>query len=310
MRAQRLLTIFHSFFGSAMSTLQRNTLIGLAASILLAGVKLLAGIFGRSTALIADSIESLADSIGSLLVWQALRVAARPADERHPWGYGKAEAVASLLTGVLLLAAAVLMTVESIHEILIPHQPPAAWTLLLLAAVTVIKELLFRFMMKDAAAETSDAATADAWHQRSDAITSAAAFAGVSVAVWGPDLCGLPALIFADEAAAILASGIILLTAWKLAGPALSELLDADAPHLADTLRATAAGVPQVQCVEKVRVRKSGAGWLAELHIQVDPELPIRVAHAVGGQVRAELRTTVPGIRDALIHVEPHETQP
>lgn len=106
-----------------MSTLQRNTLIGLAASILLAGVKLLAGIFGRSTALIADSIESLADSIGSLLVWQALRVAARPADERHPWGYGKAEAVASLLTGVLLLVAAVLMTVESIHQILIPHQP-------------------------------------------------------------------------------------------------------------------------------------------------------------------------------------------
>lgn len=115
-------------------------------------------------------------------------------------------------------------------------------------------------------------------------------------------------MIFADEAAAILASGIILLTAWKLAGPALSELLDADAPHLADTLRATAEAVPRVQCVEKVRVRKSSAGWLAELHIQVDPELSIRMAHAVGGQVRAELRTTVPGIRDALIHVEPHET--
>jgi len=104
-----------------MSTLQRNTLIGLAASILLAGVKLLANIFGRSTTLIADSMESLADSIGSLMVWQALRVVARPADERHPWGYGKAEAVASLLTGVLLLVAAVLMTVESIHQILIPH---------------------------------------------------------------------------------------------------------------------------------------------------------------------------------------------
>ncbi|MFN6151968.1 MAG: cation diffusion facilitator family transporter [Planctomyces sp.] len=291
-----------------MSPLQRNTLIGLGASILLAAAQLVAGIVGCSTALIADSIESLADSIGSLLVWQALKVAARPADDRHPWGYGKAEAVASLLTGVLLLAAAVLMTVQSIHEILIPHQAPAWWTLLLLATVTVIKELLFRFMIRHAAAETSDAATADAWHQRSDAITSAAAFIGVSVAVWGPELCGLPALIFADEAAAILASGIILMTAWKLAGPALAELLDADAPQLSEHLRSVAEHIPGVKCVEKVRVRKSGAGWLAELHVQVDPLLPIRTAHAVGGQVRAELRSAVPGIRDALIHVEPYET--
>jgi cation diffusion facilitator family transporter len=165
-------------------------------------------------------------------------------------------------------------------------------------------------MIRDAVAETSDAATADAWHQRSDAMTSAAAFFGVSVAVWGPELCGLPALVFADEAAAILASGIILMTAWKLAAPALSELLDADAPQLSEQLRIVAERVPQVQCVEKVRVRKSGAGWLAELHIQVAPLLPIRTAHAVGGQVRAELRNSVPGIRDALIHVEPHETAP
>lgn len=293
-----------------MSPLQRNTLIGLVASILLAALKLVAGIVGCSTALIADSIESLADSVGSLLVWQALKVAARPADDRHPWGYGKAEAVAALLTGVLLVAAALLMTVQSIHEILLPHQPPAWWTLLLLASVTVSKELLFRFMIRDAVAETSDAATADAWHQRSDAMTSAAAFFGVSVAVWGPELCGLPALVFADEAAAILASGIILMTAWKLAAPALSELLDADAPKLSEQLRIVAERVPQVQCVEKVRVRKSGAGWLAELHIQVAPLLPIRTAHAVGGQVRAELRNSVPGIRDALIHVEPHETAP
>ncbi len=145
-----------------MSPLQRNTLIGLVASILLAALKLVAGIVGCSTALIADSIESLADSVGSLLVWQALKVAARPADDRHPWGYGKAEAVAALLTGVLLVAAALLMTVQSIHEILLPHQPPAWWTLLLLASVTVSKELLFRFMIRDAVAETSDAATADA----------------------------------------------------------------------------------------------------------------------------------------------------
>jgi cation diffusion facilitator family transporter len=289
----------------SQSSLQRNTLIGFAASVLLAALKLLAGLFGKSTALVADSIESLADSLGSLLVWQALKVAARPADEKHPWGYGKAEAVAALLTGTLLVVAAILMTVQSIHEILIPHQPPAAWTLLLLVIVTIVRELLFRCMIHTAAAEASAAATADAWHQRSDAITSAAALIGVSVAVWGPELCGLPALVVADEAAAILASGIILLTAWKMAGPALAELLDADAPGLAQSLRSNAAQIPHVRCVEKVRVRKSGGGWLAELHLQVDPRMPIQQAHAVGGQVRSHLRNRCNGIHDALIHVEP-----
>ena len=113
--------------------------------------------------------------------------------------------------------------------------------------------------------------------------------------------------VFADEAAAILASGVILLTAWKLAGPALVELLDADAPGLAQSLRTNAAQIPHVRCIEKVRVRKSGGGWLAELHIQVDPDMPIRQAHAVGGQVRSHLRNSCKGIHDVLIHVEPYD---
>ncbi|HMO14552.1 MAG TPA: cation diffusion facilitator family transporter [Pirellulaceae bacterium] len=207
--------------------LQQNTLIGLVASLLLAAIKLAAGIFGRSSALVADAIESLADTIGSVLVWQALRVAARPPDPSHPYGYGKAEAVAALTVGGMLVIAALYIVVKAFHEIVVPHQAPAAWTLAVLAAVIAVKEILFRFVMRGAVQFNSDAARADAWHHRSDAITSAAAFVGVSIAVWGPGLTGLDALVLADEAAAIFASGIILITATGLIRPALVELLDA-----------------------------------------------------------------------------------
>lgn len=164
-------------------SLLQNTLIGLFVSLLLAVVKLLAGVFGRSSALVADAVESLADAVGSILVWQAVRVAARPPDPSHPYGYGKAEALAALSVGGLLVVAAIYIVIKAFTEILIPHESPAAWTLAVLALVVAVKELLFRFVMRGAAELNSDAARADAWHHRSDAITSAAAFIGVSIAV-------------------------------------------------------------------------------------------------------------------------------
>ncbi len=286
-------------------TLQRNTIIGFAASILLSVVKLVAGILGHSTALIADSMESFADTIGSVLVWQALRVASRPADEKHPWGYGRAEAVASLLVGVLLVGAALLITVQSIHEILIPHQPPAPWTLLVLLTVIAVKEFLFRIVIRGADAFESDAARADAWHHRSDAITSTAALLGVSLAIWGPKWWNLPTLVVADEAAAILASGVILLTAWHLIQPALHELLDATSPELEQQIRQIAESIEGVLCVEKVAVRKSGAGHHADMHLQLAPDLSLNLAHALAGKVKAQLRTQIPALTGVLIHVEP-----
>ena len=193
--------------------LQKNTIIGFVASLLLSIVKLAAGVLGRSSALVADAVESFADTLGSMLVWQALRVASKPADEDHPYGYGKAEALASLGVGAMLVLAAFYIVVKAFHEIVIPHQPPEPWTLIVLVAIIAVKELLFRVVMKGANEYESDAARADAWHHRSDAITSAAALIGVSIAVWGPRLTGINGLVMADEAAAILASGVILITA-------------------------------------------------------------------------------------------------
>ncbi|MFO1005142.1 MAG: cation diffusion facilitator family transporter [Planctomycetaceae bacterium] len=293
----------------SQSTLQRNTIVGFFASIGLSLTKLGAGVWGQSSALIADAVESLADTVGSILVWQALRVASLPPDQKHPYGYGKAEALASLGVGVLLVVAAIFIVVKSLHEILIPHEAPAAWTLLVLIGVVFTKEVLFRFVMQGADQFDSDAARADAWHHRSDAITSIAALIGVSVAIWGPRWFGIPGLVFADEVAAILASGVILMSAWMLIRPALDELLDAVAHEMVERVRTVASGVDGVREVEKVFVRKSGSGYHVDMHLHVDPEVTVRVAHALAGKVKAILKSEIPRLTGVLIHVEPQEPQ-
>lgn len=290
------------------SHLLRNTLMGLVASMLLAAIKLAAGVLGRSSALVADAVESLADTLGSILVWQALRVAAKPPDPRHPYGYGRAEALASLMVGLLLVAAALYIVVKAFYEIVVPHQPPAPWTLAVLATVVAVKEVLFRWVMRGASRFDSDAARADAWHHRSDAITSAAAFVGVTIAVWGPQWTGIQALVLADEAAAILASGIILITAIGMIRPALFELLDATSEEMAVDVRRIASAIEGVIEVEKVFVRKSGSGYHVDMHLHVDPESSIRVAHDLGGKVKAILKTELPKIVGVLIHIEPADT--
>lgn len=289
------------------SHLLLNTLLGLIASLFLAAIKLGAGVFGRSSALIADGVESLADTAGSILVWHALRVSARPPDQNHPYGYGKAEAVAAMAVGGMLVVAALYILAKAFYEILVPHEAPAAWTLVVLPIVVVIKETLFRVVLKGADQHNSDAARADAWHHRADAITSTAAFIGISIAVWGPGLTGIDALVMADEAAAILASGIILITAVGLIRPAVYELLDATSEEVVMEVERIASQVAGVELVEKVFVRKSGAGYHVDMHLHVDPELTVGVAHALAGKVKSVLSDEFPNLMGVLIHVEPAE---
>lgn len=292
-----------------MSTqqLKRNTILGLLVSLLLAIGKFIAGVLGHSSALIADAVESFADAVSSVIVWQGIRIASKDPDERHPYGYGRAETIAAFCVGALLIAAAAVIVVKSAGEMLRPHQAPAKWTLLVMFVIIVIKESLFRIVLKGANAFKSDAARADAWHHRSDAITSIAAFAGIAIAIWGPGLFDMPKLVFADEAAAIIASIIILYTALVLMRPAVLELLDATNPTLADLVRALASNVPGVALIEKVHARKSGRGYLIDMHLHVAPDLTVREAHALSGKVKAHIRETYPSVQHVLIHIEPDE---
>lgn len=291
----------------AIGRLEFNTVMGLLASVLLAAGKLVAGIVGHSSALVADAVESFADTVGSVVVLQGLRVASRPPDNDHPYGYGKAEALAALAVGAMLLVAAGVIVLKAVEEMTTPHAAPAPWTLLVLVIVIAVKEMLFRVVLKNAEEFASDAAKADAWHHRSDAVTSAAAFIGVAVAIWGPRWLGMPRLVLADEVAAMIASVVIVITGVRLMRPSMRELLDRSSQEMSDRVRAAARTVEGVVLVEKVHTRKSGRGYCVDMHLHVDPEMSVRDAHSLAGRVKGHVRAAIPSVAHVLIHVEPGE---
>lgn len=277
-------------------------LAGLGVNTGLAFTKILAGVIGHSYALIADGVESTLDIFGSLVVVGGLRVAATPPDQDHPYGHGKAEPLAAAVISLALIGAAVGLAVMSIREILTPHHAPAPYTLLVLIGVIVLKETLFRAAMKVGDLIDSTAVRTDAWHHRSDAITSGAAFIGIAVA-----LIGGPGWEPADDCAALVASAVILYNAWRLLKVPLHELMDAVAVEIIEPARKTALGVEGVRGVEKTRARKSGMNYILEMHVEVDPSMTVRDAHVVAGKVRWTVRQTHPNVADVLVHMEPFE---
>lgn len=285
---------------SPSSRAQRLALTGLLTNLGLSGVKFSAGVMGNSYALIADAIESLADIFGSLVIWLGLRVGARPASERHPYGYGKAESLAAAVVALVLFGAGVGIAVEAVREIRTPHHAPAWWTLVVLGATVVIKEGLFRFVRRAAASSGSVAVETDAWHHRADAVTSAAAFIGISIA-----LIGGRGYEQADDWAALFAAGIIFINAWKLLVTPVRELLDVTDQPAVERATRTAAGVPGVVTVHKVFARKSGAQLWLDMHIWVDPAMLVREAHALSHAVKDAIRNADPRVSDVLIHIEP-----
>ena len=269
----------------------------------LALVKLLAGILGHSYALIADAVESVADIFSSLVVWSGLRISSRDADQRYPFGYGEAESESSAIVGIMLIGAALGIAIEAVREIRTPHHTPAPFTLIVLVAVVMIKESLFRFVLRRARDLGSPAVAADAWHHRSDAITSSAAFIGISVA-----LIGGPGWEQADDWAALFASAIVFFNGIRIVRPALAELMDVSPEETVfQSVEAAARSVPGVRATEKLRIRKSGTRYQLELHVQADPAISLHQAHILSGMVKTAIRNAVPRVETALVHMEPFE---
>ena len=276
---------------------------GMLLNMVLAVVKVLAGLIGHSYALIADGIESAADIFGSLIVWSGLRVARRSADNAYPFGYGKAEALAAAAVGLMLVGAAIGISIEAIREILIPHHAPAPFTLVVLVGVVLIKELFFRRVQRAAVASGSTAVRADAWHHRSDAITSLAAFIGISIA-----LIGGPGWEQADDWAALLAACVIVYNGVQVMRPALQELMDrAPGAPLLTRVAHAAPSVTGVLATEKLKMRRAGTAYYVDLHVQADPTLSLHQAHILSGMVKSAIRSAVPEVSGVLIHMEPYE---
>lgn len=279
----------------------RVSKLALVVNAFLAAGKILTGIFGHSYVLIADGIESTADIFSSFVVWGGLRVAVIPPDENHPYGHGKAEPVAGIIVAMILLVAALLIAVESVHQIRTPHHAPAWYTLPVLLAVVIIKEAMYRFASRAGQSLGSTALKGDAWHHRSDALTSAAAFAGISIA-----LIGGPGYETADDWAALLACSVISWNGLRLLRTAVDEVMDVSVPReIVEHVRSRAGGVPGVLAIDKCRIRKNGLHLALDIHVVVDGELSVRHGHDIAHLVKDRLLASPHHINDVTVHIEP-----
>ncbi|HXA08524.1 MAG TPA: cation diffusion facilitator family transporter [Chthoniobacterales bacterium] len=279
----------------------RLALLGLVANFVLAGVKITAGFLGNSFVLIADGIESGLDVAGSAIIWGGLKVAALPPDATHPYGHGKAEPVAAVIVSLGVIAAAFGLAVQSAQAIFQPHHAPRPFTLAVLIVVVIVKECLYRAVIRIGRNVESTAVQTDAWHHRTDALTSVAAFIGISIA-----LLGGPAWQSADAWAALFACALIGANGYRLLNPALHEIMDT-APRggIVSAIRAAAASVHGVRHVEKCLVRKMGLEFYVDLHVGVDETISVRAGHSIAHEVKDAIRRTDSRIADVLVHVEP-----
>jgi cation diffusion facilitator family transporter len=279
----------------------RATLTALVMSIVLASVKIAAGILGSSYALVADGIESVLDVFSSVLVWSGLRMSASPPTPLYPYGRGKAEPLAVLAIAMILLIAAAGIVAGAIAGIVGPPTVPARFTLVVLVVVVLAKELTYRALLAKSRRVGSRAMVADAWHQRSDALTSLAAFVGIAVALVGGE-----AWASADDWAALAACAIIGWNGVRLAREGVGEVLDVSAPgEVHDRIRALARNTPGVEGIDLLRVRRSGLVYLVDIHVEVDGELSVTRGHELGHDVKTRLLESEVPILDALVHVEP-----
>lgn len=277
----------------------------IAINIILALIKITTGIIGSSYALIADGIESTMDIVSSLIVWGSLRISIKPPDKDHPYGHGKADSLAGMAVASSLLIASVIIAIQSIREIRTPHHAPAWYTLAVLVGIIISKEILFRKMTRIGDELESSALKSDAWHHRSDALTSVAAFVGITIA-----LVGGSGYEVADDWAALIACGIIVYNGIRLLLPALNEVMDGAPPdETEDQIRLIASSVEGVIEIDKCRIRKSGLGLLMDIHVVVDGDIPVNEGHQIGHDVKDRLLKSDLQITDVSIHIEPGATK-
>ncbi len=279
----------------------RVALLGLVINFLVASAKIGAGLLGNSYVLIADGIESALDIGGSVVIWGGLKVAALPPDETHPYGHGKAEPIAAIIVSLGVVAAALGLAIQSMREIFLPHHAPAPFTLIVLIVVIVVKEMMYRYVMRVGRNVESTAVQTDAWHHRTDALTSVAALIGISVALIGGEKWQS-----ADDWAALFACGLIGANGYRLLKPALQELMDtAPGGAIVELVQQTAGSVAGVRDVEKCFIRKMGLSFYVDLHVGVEGDISVREGHRIAHAVKAAIQEANPRIAGVLVHVEP-----
>jgi cation diffusion facilitator family transporter len=281
----------------------QTTYLSIAGNAGLAIIKGITGYLGNSYALIADALESTSDIFSSVLVLFGLKYASRPADKNHPYGHGRAEPLITFLVVCFLVASAVIIAVQSIEKIQTPHGLPEAYTLAVLGVIILIKEIFYRVVMHRAKRTNSSSLKADAWHHRSDAITSVTAFIGISIA-----LIGGKGYETADDWAALAAAGIILFNSYHILRPALGEIMDEQMyDSLVTDIRSKAQEVPGIIDTEKCLVRKTGMTYFVDLHAVVSGSISVKEGHELAHRLKRHLQEQLPELANILIHIEPDQ---
>jgi len=283
-----------------LQTGARVALLGLVINIFVATAKIVAGLLGNAYVLIADGIESALDIAGSAIIWGGLKLAARPPDATHPYGHGKAEPIAAVIVAIGVLAAALGIAIQSVRELFLPHHAPAPFTLVVLIVVVIIKEFLYRYVVRFGRHVESTAMQTDAWHHRTDAMTSIAAFVGISLALIGGE-----SWQSADDWAALFACAVIAANGVRLLRPAFYEIMDTAPRKMVKSVCSVASTVPGVLEVEKCRARKMGLDFYVDLHVGVDGNMSVQEGHEIAHRVKSAIQQSDSRVADVLVHIEP-----
>jgi len=281
----------------------KATYFSIVGNACLAIIKGLAGFFGNSYALVADAIESTTDIFSSILVLFGIKYSNKPADDNHPYGHGRAEPLVTFLVVGFLITSAVIIAHESINNIGTSHELPKSWTLFVLGAIIIWKEFSYRLVMKRSIETHSSSLKADAWHHRSDALTSIAAFVGITIAL----IMG-KGYESADDWAALFASGFIFYNSYLIFRPALGEIMDEHLNEdLVDEIRKISHQVDGIVDTEKCFIRKAGMKYHVDLHAIVNANITVKEGHMLSHKLKDTLRQEIPELGHVLIHIEPNE---
>lgn len=282
---------------------EKTVYFSILGSLGLALIKWFAGFFGNSFALIADAIESTTDIFSSILVLLGIKYSKRPADETHPYGHGRIEPLITFIVVLFLVISATVIAHQSVINLRTPHEPPAAWTLIVLGGIILWKETSYQIVNRRAKALNSSSLKADAWHHRSDALTSIAAFVGVSIAIWLGE-----GYEYADDWAALLAAGFILYNCYRIFRPALGEIMDENIfEDLVNQVKDMSLLVDGVLATDKCFVRKVGMFYIVDLHAVVDSSLTVKEGHDIAHALKDYLMTNMSDISNVFVHIEPFD---
>jgi len=286
--------------------LRRAAWGGIVSNLFLSLVKGVAGYLGNSKALIADAFHSASDVISSVVVLVGINAASKPPDHDHPYGHGKAEMVAAIIVSVLLGVVGIELIIHSGFAFTEPPEVPSGWVIYIILFSILVKEILFQVKNRIGGRMHSQALIADAWHHRSDALSSIAVLAGVGTALMAGTL-QMGWLVYADPAAGILIAGMILKMAWDIGYEAVHKTLD-HTLHKEDTetMRKKVIEIDGVKSIDSFRAREHGHYIIVDIKISVLADLSVEEGHAISKKVKDEL-LKIENIEDVLVHVNPYE---